>query len=123
MANQVNIGSYCYCYDGDTKMEDRAGIRKTGKVIVTNPDMLHSGILPNHKLWEKFFSNLKFVVLDEAHTYRGVFGSHVVSFCLLNSRYSITIFYHPPHSIAYCSSLLLLCYMRKLHTYSALEQI
>ncbi|KAH8962094.1 hypothetical protein BDL97_05G084600 [Sphagnum fallax] len=104
MAKQVNVGSYCYCYDGDTKMEDRAGIRKTGKIIVTNPDMLHSGILPNHKLWEKFFSNLKFVVLDEAHTYRGVFGSHVG--CILRRLLRIARHYGSEPMFICCSATI-----------------
>ncbi|MGD8794568.1 MAG: DEAD/DEAH box helicase [Anaerolineae bacterium] len=64
-------------YDGDTPREARAGLRRQANVILTNPDMLHLGILPNHTLWTDFFANLRFVVLDEAHVYRGVFGSHV----------------------------------------------
>ncbi|MDX6702204.1 MAG: box helicase protein, partial [Baekduia sp.] len=64
-------------YDGDTKREDRTAIRRRSNLILTNPDMLHMGILPNHAAWGDFFSNLAAVVVDEAHVYRGVFGSHV----------------------------------------------
>ncbi|MCW2993970.1 MAG: box helicase, partial [Conexibacter sp.] len=64
-------------YDGDTKHEDRAAVRKRANLILTNPDMLHMGILPNHAAWGDFFTNLRVVVVDEAHVYRGVFGSHV----------------------------------------------
>ena len=64
-------------YDGDTPREARAQIRKTANVVLTNPDMLHVGILPNHAAWAELFANLAVVVIDEAHVYRGVFGSHV----------------------------------------------
>ncbi|HWI75121.1 MAG TPA: DEAD/DEAH box helicase, partial [Baekduia sp.] len=64
-------------YDGDTKREERTAIRKRSNLILTNPDMLHMGILPNHQAWGDFFANLSVVVVDEAHVYRGVFGSHV----------------------------------------------
>ena len=64
-------------YDGDTPTSARAGIRKNCHTILTNPDMLHVGILPNHTSWADFFRNLAFVVIDEMHVYRGVFGAHV----------------------------------------------
>jgi DEAD/DEAH box helicase domain-containing protein len=64
-------------YDGDTPREARREIRKGANVVLTNPDMLHMGILPNHAGWAELFSNLAVVVVDEAHVYRGVFGSHV----------------------------------------------
>jgi DEAD/DEAH box helicase domain-containing protein len=64
-------------YDGDTPQSSRSRLRREGNIILTNPDMLHVGILPNHKLWSQFLKNLRFVVVDEAHVYRGVFGSHV----------------------------------------------
>src|ERR687890_1668758 len=64
-------------YDGDTPREQRAQIRRRANVILTNPDMLHLGILPNHRAWADVFANLAVVVIDEAHVYRGVFGSHV----------------------------------------------
>lgn len=66
-------------YDGDTPSNQRSGIRNSSQIIVSNPDMLHFGILPYHPHWENFFSELKYVVFDEMHTYRGVFGSHVAN--------------------------------------------
>jgi DEAD/DEAH box helicase domain-containing protein len=68
-----------FTYDGDTPTSARVAIRKDGHIVVTNPDMLHTGILPHHTKWMKLFSNLKFVVIDEVHTYRGVFGSHTAN--------------------------------------------
>jgi DEAD/DEAH box helicase domain-containing protein len=73
----VTIGTY----DGDTPQARRSKLRQQGQVILTNPDMLHVGILPNHALWASFFRHLRYVVIDEAHTYRGVFGSQVA--CVL----------------------------------------
>ena len=66
-------------YDGDTPREQRSAIRRRANVVLTNPDMLHLGILPNHPAWGDFFANLAVVVVDEAHVYRGVFGSHVAN--------------------------------------------
>ena len=66
-------------YDGDTPQRYRAAVRKEARVLITNPDMLHLGILPHHTQWMRFFSGLRYVVLDELHTYRGVFGSHVAN--------------------------------------------
>jgi DEAD/DEAH box helicase domain-containing protein len=66
-------------YDGDTPRAERAAIRKKSNLILTNPDMLHVGILPHHTAWADLFANLAFVILDEAHVYRGVFGSHVAN--------------------------------------------
>ncbi|MBI0576093.1 DEAD/DEAH box helicase [Neobacillus cucumis] len=73
----VDINSYTY--DGDTPATIRQRVRKAGHVVITNPDMLHSAILPHHTKWVSLFENLKFVVIDELHTYRGVFGSHVAN--------------------------------------------
>jgi DEAD/DEAH box helicase domain-containing protein len=64
-------------FDGDTPQAERADVRKRARVVLTNPDMLHLGILPNHQQWSRLLRRLKYVVIDEAHTYRGVFGSHV----------------------------------------------
>jgi len=66
-------------YDGDTPKRDRPTIRKNARILLTNPDMLHTGILPHHTNWADFFRNLRFIVIDELHTYRGVFGSHVAN--------------------------------------------
>ena len=64
-------------FDGDTPSEERFEIKKWARIIITNPDMLHLGILPNHQSWSRLLRHLKYVVIDEAHTYRGVFGSNV----------------------------------------------
>src|SRR5205814_2819951 len=64
-------------YDGDTPADRRAQIRKWANVILTNPDMLHVGVLPHHDRWADVLHNLRYLVVDEAHVYRGVFGSHV----------------------------------------------
>ena len=64
-------------FDGDTDFDDRAWARKNANVVLTNPDMLHVGILPSHQRWATFFMRLRYVVVDELHTLRGIFGSHV----------------------------------------------
>ncbi|MFW6163931.1 MAG: DEAD/DEAH box helicase, partial [Planctomycetota bacterium] len=69
----------CGTYDGDTPQNHRRKLRNQAAVILTNPDMLHQGILPNHARWARFFQHLRFVVIDEVHAYRGVFGSHLAN--------------------------------------------
>ena len=66
-------------FDGDTPVEARSQIKRSAEVLITNPDMLHLGILPNHRTWTRLFRNLRYVVIDEAHVYRGVFGSHMAN--------------------------------------------
>ena len=66
-------------YDGDTPPDLRRKLRDNGQIILTNPDMLHTGILPNHPRWGRFFQQLRYVVIDEVHAYRGIFGSHVAN--------------------------------------------
>ena len=66
-------------YDGDTPQRDRPAMRSKARIIFTNPDMLHTGILPHHASWSSLLANLRYVVIDEMHTYRGVFGSHVAN--------------------------------------------
>ena len=68
-----------FTYDGDTPQDARRAVRARANVVLSNPDMLHSGILPHHPRWAKLFENLKFVVIDELHAYRGVFGSHLAN--------------------------------------------
>ena len=68
-----------FTYDGDTPGEARRLVRSAGHIVVTNPDMLHTGILPHHTKWVKLFENLRYVVIDELHNYRGVFGSHLAN--------------------------------------------
>jgi len=68
-----------FTYDGDTPQDARKAIRARGHIVITNPDMLHSGILPHHTKWIKLFENLHFIVIDELHNYRGIFGSHLAN--------------------------------------------
>lgn len=76
-ADEKGIG--IYSYDGDTPQDARSAVRARGQVILSNPDMLHKGILPHHTKWTRLFENLEFIVVDELHTYRGVFGSHLAN--------------------------------------------
>ena len=75
-AGLATAGDYA-TFDGDTPRADRADIRRQSRIVLTNPDMLHVGVLPNHAQWQRFLRSLKYVVIDEAHAYRGVFGSHL----------------------------------------------
>ncbi len=77
LAAAVEVG--VFTYDGDTPEDARRAIRSRAHVVLTNPDMLHAGILPHHPRWAKLFENLRFVVIDELHAYRGVFGSHLAN--------------------------------------------
>ncbi|SFS62063.1 DEAD/DEAH box helicase domain-containing protein [Paenibacillus sp. BC26] len=74
---EMGIDIKSFTYDGDTSPEIRQIVKNVGHIVITNPDMLHSAILPHHTKWISLFSNLKYIVIDELHTYRGVFGSHV----------------------------------------------
>jgi len=78
LCHMVSTGAVA-TFDGDTPQNERADIRKRANIVLTNPDMLHLGILPNHQSWPKLFRNLKYIVIDETHIYRGVFGSHVAN--------------------------------------------
>jgi len=84
-----------FTYDGDTPQDARKAIRARGHIILTNPDMLHTGILPHHTKWIKLFENLKYIVIDELHNYRGIFGSHLAN--ILRRLKRIAKFYgsHP----------------------------
>ena len=75
LASEVAI----FTYDGDTPQDARKAIRAKGHIVLTNPDMLHAGILPHHTKWIKLFENLKYIVVDELHNYRGIFGSHLAN--------------------------------------------
>jgi len=90
-----------FTYDGDTPDDARQAIRKQGHVVVTNPDMLHTGILPHHTKWQKLFTNLRFVVLDELHVYRGVFGSHLTN--VMRRLVRVCRFYNS-HPVFICCS-------------------
>jgi DEAD/DEAH box helicase domain-containing protein len=75
--DSLSLGAFTY--DGDTPSDARRSVRSRGHVVITNPDMLHTGILPHHTKWSRFFANLRYIVVDELHTYRGVFGSHLAN--------------------------------------------
>jgi DEAD/DEAH box helicase domain-containing protein len=77
LARDVEIG--VFTYDGDTPQDARRAIRSRAHIVLSNPDMVHSGILPHHPRWAKLFENLRYVVIDELHAYRGVFGSHLTN--------------------------------------------
>src|SRR5262245_9714119 len=77
IANEGAESIGVFTYDGDTPQDARRAIRGRAHVVLTNPDMVHSGILPHHPRWAKLFENLRYVVIDELHAYRGVFGSHL----------------------------------------------
>ncbi|MEA2645607.1 MAG: box helicase protein [Chloroflexota bacterium] len=79
LSGHLEAGIRTFTYDGDTPAAARAAIREAGHVVITNPDMLHSAILPHHTKWLKLFQNLEYVVIDELHAYRGVFGSHLAN--------------------------------------------
>ncbi len=74
-----DLGIRAFTFDGDTPGDARKAVRTRGDIVVSNPDMLHQGILPHHTKWAQFFEGLKYVVIDEMHSYRGVFGSHVAN--------------------------------------------
>jgi DEAD/DEAH box helicase domain-containing protein len=76
---QMGSDLKCFTYDGDTPQDARRAIRERANVVLTNPDMLHAGILPHHTKWAKLFENLRYFVIDELHYYRGVYGSHLAN--------------------------------------------
>ncbi|MDR2500835.1 MAG: DEAD/DEAH box helicase [Treponema sp.] len=93
-----------FVYDGDTPNSLRIAARNTGRIIISNPDMLHAGVLPNHPRWAAFFSHLRFVVIDEAHTYRGVFGSHTAN--VIRRLKRIAAFYGSHPQFILCSATI-----------------
>ncbi len=93
-----------YTYDGDTPRSARAPIRSAGHIIVTNPDMLHTGILPHHTRWLRLFQRLRFVVIDEVHQYRGVFGSHLAN--LIRRLKRVAAFYGTRPQFILCSATI-----------------
>lgn len=77
LVRALEVDIKAYTYDGDTPGAARRAIRTAGHVVVTNPDMLHAAILPHHTKWLRLFENLRYIIIDELHTYRGLFGSHM----------------------------------------------
>src|SRR6202050_2085372 len=93
-----------FTYDGDTPQDARRAIRERANVILTNPDMLHAGILPHHTKWAKAFENLRYIVIDELHYYRGVFGSHLAN--ILRRLKRICEFYGSSPQFICCSATI-----------------
>ncbi|NLX82804.1 MAG: DEAD/DEAH box helicase [Clostridiales bacterium] len=101
-AMEVDIKTYTY--DGDTPAAARKAIRQAGHVVVTNPDMLHSNILPHHTKWVKLFENLRFIVIDEIHTYRGIFGANLAN--VLRRLMRLCAFYGSRPQFILCSATI-----------------
>lgn len=93
-----------FTYDGDTPSNARKAIRERGHIVLSNPDMLHTGILPHHTRWIRLFENLRYIVLDELHTYRGVFGSHLAN--VLRRLRRITRLYGSEPRFICCSATI-----------------
>ncbi len=93
-----------FTYDGDTPSDARAAIRRQGHIVLTNPDMLHTGILPHHTKWTRLFENLRYIVIDELHMYRGVFGSHLAN--VLRRLRRIASFYGRAPQVICCSATI-----------------
>ena len=100
LANRVGV----FTYDGDTPTDARRAIREKSHVVLTNPDMLHTGILPHHTRWTRLFENLRYIVVDELHTYRGVFGSHLCN--VLRRLQRIARFYGSKPQFICCSATI-----------------
>jgi len=98
------LGVRAFTFDGDTPGDARKAVRTRGDIVVTNPDMLHQGILPHHTKWAQFFESLRYVVIDEMHTYRGVFGSHVAN--VLRRLQRICRFYGSEPLFILCSATI-----------------
>ncbi len=104
IVGDLGVDIKTYTFDGDTPETARRAIRSSGHIVVTNPDMLHQGILPHHTLWVKLFENLRFVVVDEVHQYRGVFGSHVAN--VIRRLRRIAAFYGSNPQFVCCSATI-----------------
>jgi DEAD/DEAH box helicase domain-containing protein len=98
------LGVRAFTFDGDTPGDARKAVRTRGDIVVTNPDMLHQGILPHHTKWAQFFESLRYVVIDEMHSYRGVFGSHVAN--VLRRLQRICRFYGSDPLFILCSATI-----------------
>jgi DEAD/DEAH box helicase domain-containing protein len=104
LSDAAQIELRTFTYDGDTPPGARSALRQAGQVVLTNPDMLHTGVLPHHTQWVRLFKGLRFVVLDELHTYRGVFGSHVAN--LIRRLDRICHFYGAEPTYICCSATI-----------------
>jgi len=101
---RLGVDIKTHTFDGDTPGTARRAVRIAGQIVITNPDMLHSGILPHHTKWVKLFENLRFVVIDELHHYRGVFGSHLGN--VIRRLLRIAAFYNSDPQFISCSATI-----------------
>ena len=104
LIEEMGVDIKTYTYDGDTPGAARRAVRQAGHIVVTNPDMLHSGILPHHTKWVKLFENLRYIVIDEIHTYRGVFGSNLAN--VLRRLMRLCEFYGSRPQFILCSATI-----------------
>ena len=104
IADALGADVRAFTYDGDTPSDARRAIRRRANVVLSNPDMLHAGLLPHHTRWARFFEHLKFIVVDELHTYRGVFGSHLAN--VLRRLKRIAAFYGSKPQFVCCSATI-----------------
>ena len=104
IVTEMGVDIKTYTFDGDTPTSARKAIRAAGNIVITNPDMLHSGILPHHTIWIKLFENVKFIVIDEIHSYRGIFGSHFAN--LMRRLLRICRFYGSNPQFICCSATI-----------------
>lgn len=104
IVEEMGSGIRAFTYDGDTPQDARKAIRERANVVLTNPDMMHAGILPHHTKWAKVFENLRYVVIDELHTYRGVYGSHLAN--ILRRLQRIAEFYGSKPRFVCCSATI-----------------
>jgi DEAD/DEAH box helicase domain-containing protein len=100
----IGLPISCHTYDGDTPSDARRSIRDKANIVLTNPDMLHSGILPHHTKWVKLFENLRYFIIDELHFYRGVYGSHLAN--ILRRLKRICEFYGTDPKFICCSATI-----------------
>jgi DEAD/DEAH box helicase domain-containing protein len=104
LVTEAELDVKTFTYDGDTSPTARRQVRVAGHVVITNPDMLHTGILPHHTKWARLFENLRYVVVDELHTYRGVFGSNVAN--VIRRLRRICQFYGSDPTFICCSATI-----------------
>jgi DEAD/DEAH box helicase domain-containing protein len=104
LIDDMKLDVRTHTYDGDTPGDVRTKVRKSGHIVITNPDMLHTGILPHHTKWKDLFENLKYIVIDELHTYKGIYGSHLA--LILRRLLRICEFYGSNPSFICCSATI-----------------
>ena len=104
LVREAGLGVQVATYDGDTPTSARRAIRGRARLVISNPDMLHAAVLPHHPQWERFFRGLRFVVIDELHTYRGIFGSHFTN--VLRRLHRLTAFYGVRPQFLCCSATI-----------------